>query len=331
MILSRISPLTRFWNARLRRAAQLAVPIAAALALTLVVVPTTVSAGQAGDSEVTFTKDVAPILQRSCQNCHRPSSVAPMSLLTYEEARPWARSIKNRTGLRNRMGVMPPWFIEKDVGIQDFKDDISLSEDEITTIAEWVDGGAPRGNPADMPPPFVFVAADEWDIGTPDLIVDSPPITIAADAPDWWGALAPTPTGLTEDRYVAAMQIKEISNVQGGTGGKFVFHHATLSSIDDGDPAGGWPAHEVGRNADIFDPDIGRLLNAGSELAFPRFICTRTVKRPPHICESPSSSTPGGMSQRGSAEASRSVMVSSIFERCRPIRKSISTQRSART
>ena len=261
--------MTRLKNARVKRTAQFAVPIVAVLTLMLMAVPAKASAGQAGDSQVTFTKDVAPILQRSCQHCHRPSSVAPMSLLTYEEARPWARSIKHRTGLRNRMGVMPPWFIEKDVGIQDFKDDISLSEEEITMIAAWVDGGAQRGNPADMPPPLVFVAADEWDIGTPDLIVDSPPITIHAEAADWWGTLAPTPTGLTEDRYVAAMQVKEISDVQGGTGGKFVFHHATISSIDDGDPAGGWPAHEVGRNADIFDPDIGRLLHAGSELAFP--------------------------------------------------------------
>ncbi len=86
------------------------------------------AAGQSADDEVTFTRNVAPILQRSCQHCHRPDSVAPMSLLSYEDARPWARSIKQRTGLRDRMGVMPPWFIEKNVGIQDYKDDISLSE-----------------------------------------------------------------------------------------------------------------------------------------------------------------------------------------------------------
>ena len=85
-----------------------------------------------------------------------------MSLITYEEVRPWARSIKNRTGLRDRMGVMPPWFIEKDIGIQAYKDDISLSEADIVTIAAWVDNGAPRGNPADMPPPLVFAAVDEW-------------------------------------------------------------------------------------------------------------------------------------------------------------------------
>ena len=79
-----------------------------------------------------------------------------MSLLTYEDVRPWARSIKQRTGLGTKMGVMPPWFIDKTVGIQDYKDDFSLSDKEIATIAAWVDSGAPRGNPADMPPPLVF-------------------------------------------------------------------------------------------------------------------------------------------------------------------------------
>ena len=72
---------------------------------------------QAGAHGVTFSEDIAPILQRSCQNCHRPNSVAPMSLLTYEDVRPYARRIKERTMLRDRMGVMPPWFIEKDIGI----------------------------------------------------------------------------------------------------------------------------------------------------------------------------------------------------------------------
>ena len=238
--------------------------------LVTLAMPALVLAGQAA-SEPTFAKDIAPILQRSCQGCHRPSSVAPMSLITYEEVRPWARSIKQRTGLRNRMGVMPPWFIEKDVGIQGFRDDISLSEEEIDTIAMWVDSGAPQGNPSDTPPLLVFTAADEWDIGEPDLIVDSPPITMAAVAPDWWGALAPVPTGLTEDRYVVAVQIKEISDVQGGTGGKFVFHHAIHAMIDgrgNPDEAVGAP-HEVGRNAEVFDPLAGRLMKAGSQLVYP--------------------------------------------------------------
>ena len=90
-----------------------------------------------------------------------------MSLMTYEQVRPWARAIKTRTAQRE----MPPWFIEKNVGIQKFKDDPSLSDAEIATIAAWVDGGTPRGNPADMPPPRQFADAAGWTIGTPDLIV----------------------------------------------------------------------------------------------------------------------------------------------------------------
>ena len=87
--------------------------------------------------QVTFTKDVAPILQRSCQVCHRPNNMAPMSLMTYEETRPWARSIKNKVVARE----MPPWHIDPKVGVKSFKGDRSLSDDEIATVAAWVDGG----------------------------------------------------------------------------------------------------------------------------------------------------------------------------------------------
>src|SRR5215213_4655474 len=97
----------------------------------------------------TFTKDVAPIFQEKCESCHRPDSIAPMSLVTYEEARPWARSIKNRVAARQ----MPPWHIDKTVGIQDFKNDRSLTDAQLDTIVRWVDGGAPKGEAADMPAP----------------------------------------------------------------------------------------------------------------------------------------------------------------------------------
>src|SRR5262245_17660504 len=101
-------------------------------AITLALIITAISASpalaQGSGSKPTFSKDVAPILQRSCQHCHRPNSVAPMSLLTYEEVRPWARSIKERTGRVDKMGQMPPWFIDKTVGIQDYEDDFSLSK-----------------------------------------------------------------------------------------------------------------------------------------------------------------------------------------------------------
>ena len=80
----------------------------------------------AGD--VTFAKDIVTILQRACQRCHNPNGVAPMSLVTYDEARPWAKAMKERTSRGPRAGVMPPWFVERDIGIQNFKDDPSLTE-----------------------------------------------------------------------------------------------------------------------------------------------------------------------------------------------------------
>src|ERR1700730_11052161 len=150
-------------------------------------------------AEVTFTKDIAPILQRSCQNCHRPNSVAPMSLLTYDEVRPWARSIKQRTAIGPHAGVMPPWYIEKNIGIQRYKDDPSLSDREIAKIAKWADSGAPQGDPADMPPPKKFLDFDTWNIGTPDLIVKTKDIVVKAGAPDWWGEIASVPVGVDED------------------------------------------------------------------------------------------------------------------------------------
>src|SRR5207344_1407078 len=100
---------------------------------------------------VTFTKDIAPILQRSCQNCHRPDGVAPMSLVSYEEVRPYARAIKQRTSIGPHRGVMPPWYVEKNIGIQRYKDDPSLSDAEIAKIGTWADNGTPLGNPADAP------------------------------------------------------------------------------------------------------------------------------------------------------------------------------------
>ena len=237
--------------------------------------PLPASAGAVPD-DPTFSRDVAPILQRSCQKCHRPNSLAPMSLISYEEVRPWARAIKYRTGLRDKPGVMPPWYIEKDIGIQRFKDDWSLSDDEVATIARWADSGAPRGDPADMPEPPPFIDVDEWEIGEPDLVVSSPSFEVEGDAPDWWGSLGQSETGLTEDRYVAAIEYKERNDLRRGVrsdtvGGLFVVHHSALYSVAEGDDSGPpqvWPVHEVGRNADVFDADAGRLLRAGSTLLF---------------------------------------------------------------
>ena len=225
---------------------------------------------------VTFSRDIAPILQRSCQNCHRPNSLAPMPLLTYEQVRPYAAAIKRRTSIRSKQGTMPPWYIEKGIGIQQYKNDISLSDEQVATIAQWVDSGALQGNPADMPPPLKFAEGNEWTIGTPDLVVSTPPVSVKAVQPDWWGSAGFADTGLTEDRYVSAVEIREVNDQQGKTtaantvGGLFIFHHALMGVEVPGGTAtpGGWPVHEVGRNADVFNPDSGKLLRAGSRVGF---------------------------------------------------------------
>jgi hypothetical protein len=149
-----------------RAAILLGVCLISAAALPLAQTTATPSA-----PEVTFTKHIAPVLQRSCENCHRPDGVAPMSLRTYDEVRPWARAIKQRTGIGPHAGVMPPWYVEKNIGIQKFKNDPSLSADEIAMIAKWADSGAPRGNPDDMPPLRTWTETTKWSIGTPDLVV----------------------------------------------------------------------------------------------------------------------------------------------------------------
>jgi hypothetical protein len=233
---------------------------------------------QSGD--ITFTKDIAPILQRKCQGCHHSNDVAPMPLVTYEEVRPWARAIKLRTSLGPHAGVMPPWFVEKDIGIQKFKNDPSLADEDIATIGKWVNNGAPRGNPADLPPSLNFDESDKWSIGEPDLVLKSKEVTVPASGPDWWGDVGLIPTGLKEDRYVAAVEVREVNDIPkaGPTktvGGRYVFHHMTYVSMVPGqsdassaeEAATSWPIHEVGRNADIFPVAAGRLLAANSSLS----------------------------------------------------------------
>src|ERR1700676_5074377 len=98
-------------------------------------------------SRVTFTKDVLPVLQKNCQTCHRPGQVAPISLLTYKDARPWAKAIKAAVTTRK----MPPWFADPKYG--HFANDRSLKQSEIETLAKWADSGAPEGDAKDAPPP----------------------------------------------------------------------------------------------------------------------------------------------------------------------------------
>ena len=209
----------------------------------------------------TFADHVAPIFYESCVNCHRPGQIAPMSLLSYQEARPWARSIKNKVETR----AMPPWHLDRRIGIQNFLNDPSLTEDQIATIVKWVDTGAPQGNPASTPAPPEFAPADAWQIGEPDLVVRFPTHTVPAAGPDIFGSLY-TDFGLTEDRYITAIQTKPV-----GDKARQVVHHALSYAVEQnesGERMGGGTflvEYASGKQAEVYPEGTGLKLPGDSE------------------------------------------------------------------
>jgi len=210
--------------------------------------------------QATFAKDVAPIFQSHCQSCHRPNNIAPMSLLTYQDARPWARAIKQQVVQRN----MPPWFEDRAVGIQKFKNDPSLTDQEIATISKWVDGGAPMGNPADLPPPRKFDDSDRWHIGKPDVVITlKKDVRVKSGQADQWLDLPTEDPGIRTDRYIQAVEVKPIKGVK-------VVHHAVASmkGPDDDSVQGSQHLEEyaVGKFGDIFPDGTGMLMKAGTQI-----------------------------------------------------------------
>ena len=153
------------------RSSTLGRPAAIGVALALATLVSGASTASA-QGDVTFTKDVAPIIFENCVSCHRPGQTAPMPLRSYAEVRPWARGIKEQV----ESGAMPPWFADARHGF--FKNDMRLVQDEIDTITRWVDAGAPQGAPSDLPELPTFT--DGWQLGEPDLIVNLNEVTVPA-------------------------------------------------------------------------------------------------------------------------------------------------------
>jgi hypothetical protein len=229
----------------------------------------------AGPKPITFTKDVAPVLQQKCQVCHQPDSIGPMPLITYEDAREYAEKIKRKVSQR----LMPPWHIDRTVGIQEFKNDRSLSDEQIATLVGWVDGGTPLGDPKDMPPPAQFPEPTGWQLarefGAPDLVIKSEPYTLAAHTQDKWFRPV-SETGLTEARWVRAIEIKPSSLI-----GRRTVHHV-LASLEqretDGIEGLAHSAHDVqttaglfmewavGKTGQVFPKDAGKLMLPGSRI-----------------------------------------------------------------
>jgi len=248
--------------------------------------------GMAADTpakQVTFSKDVAPIFQAKCQECHQPNSIAPMSLITFQEARPWARSIKERVATRQ----MPPWHIDPSVGVQKFKNDMSLTDAQVDTIVRWVDGGALQGDPKDLPAPKPLVTDNEWKavrdgFGKPDLVVKSTEYTMPAQHQDvWYRPMSDIP--LTEPRWVKLVEIRP-TNLQS----RKIIHHSIAYLVLNNDPdavntgTANGPGRfndddlvnrrpqlmewAIGKGYDLYRPGTGKLLVPGEKISWDQHI-----------------------------------------------------------
>jgi hypothetical protein len=215
----------------------------------------------------TFSKDVAPILYKSCVECHRPDAMAPMALISYEDARPWVRAIKQKVVRRE----MPPWGADPTVGR--FSNDVSLKQSEIDTIVAWVDGGAPQGNPAELPSVPKFAAG--WSIGKPDLIFKmQQPFNVPADGTVPYSYVT-IPTNLKEDIWIRGVELKPTD--------RRVVHHI-ISTLVEGngkppdptpkltrDPSrkelgGGLGGLVPGRLYSLYEDGVARKIPAGADI-----------------------------------------------------------------
>ena len=204
-------------------------------------------------SNVTFNKDVLPLLQKNCQECHRPGEVAPMSLLTYAEARPWAKAIKTAVLTQK----MPPWFADPNYG--HFANDRRLSQEEIAILSAWADNGAPEGDAKDKPAPKEFTSG--WRI-KPDMVVEMPEDFLLPATGTINYQFIRVPGNITEDLWVEAAEMRP-SNPK-------VLHHGKVWVLPpgskwmaDAEPGRPYEGRETGRNDQNDGNDILGKYNPG--------------------------------------------------------------------
>jgi len=204
------------------------------------------------NKEITFSKDIAPIFYKNCVQCHRAGEIAPMSLMTYKEARPWARSIREKVLTRE----MPPWHADPQHG--EFANDRRLSQQEIDTIAAWVDQGAKEGDPKSLPPAPEFV--DGWNIGKPDVVFHLPqeyPVPASGVVEYKYFTV---PTNFTEDKWIQAAEIRP--------GNRAVVHHIIVFVRSGNEPQKLLVGYAPGEQPAIYSKGVGRKIPAGSSLVF---------------------------------------------------------------
>ena len=216
----------------------------------------------------TYSRDVAPILQDKCASCHNPEGIGPMPLLTYEQVRPFALLIKDRTTKR----IMPPWHLDPNVGIQEFKNDMSLSEQEITTLSVWADAGAPEGDRADLPAPLKIASGAAWQLekqmGPPDLIIRSAPYDVIANGQDqWWTPNMPF-KGLDKERWLRAAEFKPSFPL-----GKKVVHHGHAVLVpenpeEDGRRSVALARYGVGKSWEVYPEGTGMRVPTDGHIAW---------------------------------------------------------------
>jgi Copper type II ascorbate-dependent monooxygenase, C-terminal domain len=227
-----------------------------------------------GNSAPTFYKDVLPVLQRNCQSCHRSGEAAPMALITYQDARPWAASIKQALLTKK----MPPWFADASYG--HFANDRTLPKADLDTVVAWVDAGSPAGNAKDAPKPVQFT--DGWNIGKPDVILEMPAEYQVPPSGTIEYQHFIVPTGFTEDKWVQVVELRP--------GNRAVVHHAAvfvrppdskwMRDVKLGEAATGKQVAGQGLGEELLDFHVpgsvphalpagqAKLIRAGSDLVF---------------------------------------------------------------
>ena len=212
----------------------------------------------------TYSKDVAPILQAKCASCHNPEGIGPMPLQNYEQVKPFAALIHDRTSKR----IMPPWHVDTGIGIQSFKNDASLSDEQIDIIEDWFLAGAPEGDPTDLPEPIEFPSGAAWQLGDqlgpPDLIIKSSPYDVIANGQDqWWTPNVPF-QGLNSERFLKAAEFKPSYPL-----GKKVVHHGHAVLVPEG---GGRSValarYGVGKSWEMFPEGTGMRVPADGRIAW---------------------------------------------------------------